>query len=500
MSLPTATALAGANSGRRHTVVVSDIHLSQAHPEDPSDPLWMRYRLREHHPDNDFAELLDHLLTRFEGDFIELVFNGDVFDFDAPWVKDGQSSDDEFPLDDAGCAEQMRRILADHEPFFRAVARVLLRGHRALFMSGNHDIELYWPGVRQVVRAELGRLVALEAEAMTAPLPVDLEQQVRFRAWFHVTEDRIYIEHGSQYDFLNNVRHAMIPLTRDERAIHPVMGKLAFKRTGARMGYFNPYFEDTFYMGVFDHLWHFLSAYAFSSRRHIARVWAKGALSTVFEILRERHNEPRYERARQAAHEETGASFEAIDKTHALALAPSEDTMLPIIRGLWVDRVALACLFMMTTLLFALFGGALTGLYTLGVCGLLFAVYEALTPKPELRDYDAAPPSVEKIFEIHDVRAICLGHTHRPSGKFREDGRFIGNSGAWCPAFEDKECTKPVLSGRPLLLLTSEGEAFGGGLHFFRDGKLVLDESSGRAVPEVPRVEGRAAAELPVRA
>ncbi len=78
--------------GRRHTVIVSDVHLSQAHPEDAADPLWMRYRKREFHPDTDFASLVDHLLAEHGNDAIELVFNGDVLDFDAPWVKDGTSS------------------------------------------------------------------------------------------------------------------------------------------------------------------------------------------------------------------------------------------------------------------------------------------------------------------------------------------------------------------------------------------------------------------------
>lgn len=463
---------------RRHTVVVSDIHLSQAHPPTPDDPEWMRYRTREFHPDRDFAALVDHLVARLGGDPIELVFNGDVFDFDAPWVKDGDSSSDEFEPDDAGCSAQMRRLLADHEPFFRAIARALADGHRALFMAGNHDIELYWPGVRAALREELTRLVADERPGV----PFDAQSQVRFRAWFHVSDDRLYFEHGSQYDFLNNVRHAMLPVTRDKGRIHPVMGKLAFKRTGARMGYMNPYFEDTFYMGVFDHVSHFLTRYAFSARRHIGRVWARGALSTIFEIWRERHDAHTYESARALAHAETGASLEAIDATHALAEPSAELTMIPIIRELWVDRVGLACVAAVVTMAVALLVGPLPGLATLALWVGLFFAYERFVPKPELRAYDAAPPRVEQLFAIHGVRAVCLGHTHRPYAKWLDD-KVLANSGTWCPAFQDLACTKPVLAERPCLVFTTEGDALHGGLHWWSEGVLRPDEAHCRPAP-----------------
>src|SRR5262249_26383875 len=105
----------------KRTIIFSDVHLSQAHPETDGDGLWMRYRRREFFLDREFATLVDHLLERFDGDAIELVFNGDLFDFDAPWVKDNKSSFDEFPLTDEGCAEHVKRIAADHGVWFDAV-------------------------------------------------------------------------------------------------------------------------------------------------------------------------------------------------------------------------------------------------------------------------------------------------------------------------------------------------------------------------------------------
>ncbi|MBX3222332.1 MAG: hypothetical protein KF795_17565 [Labilithrix sp.] len=476
---------------KRHTLVLSDVHLSQAHPFDPDDPLWMRYRRQEHHPDAEFAALVDHLLAVHGDDRIEIVFNGDVLDFDAPWVKDGVSSFDELPPTDGGCAEQARLILADHQPFFRAAAKALAAGHEVTFMSGNHDIELFWPGVRSAIRDELARLVAsLPAEDRRLDV-VDLDRTLRFRAWFHLTDDRIYFEHGSQYDIHNSVRHAAVPLTKKGDRIHPVLGKLAFRRTGSRMGYFNPYYEETFYMGLFGYLGHFARFYALS-RRHIARTWLFGSLSTIFEIWSHRHADERVEEGRAALRAELGVdiSDEAIDATHALRTPLAEETMIPVVRELWVDRVALAFFSLLAIAVTALLGGLVASAIAAAVIVGLFVVYELVTPKPDIRTYDSAPPTVLRLFDIHGVRAICMGHTHRPFARFTDKGLYA-NSGSWCPAFEDQQCTKPVLDGRPVLWLTTERlEATGeehlyGGLHWWRRGAFVADAEASRARPVV---------------
>src|SRR5437667_5429724 len=125
----------------------------------------MLYRTRSSHPDGEFGALVDRLLDEHDGDAIELVFNGDLLDFDAPWVKDGVASFDEFPLTDEGCGAQAERIAADHSKFFEAVARVAERGHRVVFLSGNHDLELCFPRVRSAI----SRAIAAHTTA-----PIDL--------------------------------------------------------------------------------------------------------------------------------------------------------------------------------------------------------------------------------------------------------------------------------------------------------------------------------------
>ncbi len=477
---------------KRHKLVLSDVHLTQAHPFDPADPMWMRYRRREHHPDAEFAALVDHLLDSEigEGDELEIVFNGDVFDFDHLWVKDGESTFEEFPPTDEGCTAQIRLILADHQPFFGAVAKALAAGHLVTFMSGNHDIELYWPGVRRAIREELERLVrALPPDARRAA--VDVERSVRFRAWFHITDDDIYFEHGSQYDIYNSVRHAAVPLTPAGDRIHPVLGKLAFRRLGARMGYFNPYYEETFYMGATGYIGHFLRFYAFSKTRHICREWLFGALATVAEIWKHRHHDERLPEGRVALRAELGrdVSDEAIDATHHLRTELAETTMVPVFRELWVDRIGFIFAGIVIVSLTALFAGLIPAAIVSAVLAALFVVYELVTPKPDIRTYDSAPPTVLNLFDIHRVRAICMGHTHRPFARFSEKGLYA-NSGSWCPAFHDQECTKPVLERRPVLWITTEGKELWGGLHWWKDGSFAPDPEASKPARRTEVDEG----------
>jgi UDP-2,3-diacylglucosamine pyrophosphatase LpxH len=449
---------------KRHTLVLSDVHLSQAHPEDASDPLWMRYRRREHHPDAEFAGLVEHLLATVGSDRIEVVFNGDVFDFDAPWVKDGTSSFDEFPPTDEGAAEQVRLILADHGAFFGAVAKLVEAGHEVTFLSGNHDLELYWPSVRRAIRDVIG-----------GPI-----ERVRFRAWFHLADSGIYFEHGSQYDLHNAVRHPAVPLTSGGDRLHPVLGKLAFRRTGSRMGYFNPYYEETFYMGLFGYLDHFRRFYA-TSRHRIGRTWLLGALRTAAEIWRYRHREERIDEGRAAVHAEVGeVTDEAIDATRALRTVLAEDTMLPVLRELWLDRAAFVVAGLAIFAIVALGWGIVNGAIALVAFVMAFVAYEVIVPKLDIRTYDSAPETVLSLFDIHRVRAICMGHTHRPFARFTEKGLYA-NSGSWCPAFEDQLCTKPVLARRPVLLLTTDDARLSGGLYWWHEGELTPDPEGTRA-------------------
>lgn len=80
----------------RHTLVISDVHLCEGVP---GDDLWMRWRQNPYFPDTEFAAVVDHLLggALDPDDRLNLVFNGDLFDFNAGRVIDGKALFEDLP-------------------------------------------------------------------------------------------------------------------------------------------------------------------------------------------------------------------------------------------------------------------------------------------------------------------------------------------------------------------------------------------------------------------
>src|SRR5262252_9536939 len=136
----------------RHTVVISDVHLCEI---ERSSGLWMRYRQRPFSPDGAIAEMLSDVLAEVEPGSLTLVLNGDVFDFDAPRVKDGRSVFVDEPRTPDRAVPHLDAILDDHPVFVAALARLIAERHRIVFVSGNHDVELTLPSVRERLRERL---------------------------------------------------------------------------------------------------------------------------------------------------------------------------------------------------------------------------------------------------------------------------------------------------------------------------------------------------------
>src|SRR6476659_5663592 len=67
----------------RFTAIISDLHLCEAEPIHPRFPLWKKYKTREFFFDKTFADFLRHIVNMAGGSEVELVLNGDIFDFDS---------------------------------------------------------------------------------------------------------------------------------------------------------------------------------------------------------------------------------------------------------------------------------------------------------------------------------------------------------------------------------------------------------------------------------
>jgi UDP-2,3-diacylglucosamine pyrophosphatase LpxH len=446
----------------RHTVAISDIHLCEL---ERSEGLWMRYRQAPYAPDRELVGMLDALRARVRGDALCLVLNGDVFDFDAPRVVEGESVFHDLPRTAEHALPALHGMLDDHAEIVAALGRVLADGHEIVFVTGNHDVQLTLPEVRAALA---DRLAAASGRPREEVLP-----RVLFRAWFHVTPDGIVLEHGHQYDAYCCYRTPMAPFGPDPREIQPTMGSLTTRNLASRLGYMNPHVEDSYMLSVPGYLAHWARYYLFS-RHSLAFAYVRGAARILTELVRRRFPGSRARRRDNvvAAARETHQPLKRVARHARLYATPAEDSLHRVLREFWVDRIALAAFCLaLGAVFFALARGPALAAAAIGPA--LFLTYELAVPKD---DFDALWGRVQrvarKVARAHKARAVVFGHTHRPEGVWA-DGIFYGNTGSWSPAYIDIECTRPLAPERPLIWLRSEGDKLEGGLVRWADGRFI---------------------------
>ncbi len=191
-------------------IVVSDLHLGRG--KNPESGRY--YRLEAFFYDDDFEQFCVWVIAEAERTKrgVRLVLNGDTFDLlriepDEPDY-DASQRERRFGavLTPQRAADVMQSILAGHHGFARGLARVLMAGHRVVLLPGNHDPEIQWKcvqdQVRDAVRAQ-ARELSDEATADRA------DELLRFEPWFYYEPERIWIEHGHQYDVENSFNYPL---------------------------------------------------------------------------------------------------------------------------------------------------------------------------------------------------------------------------------------------------------------------------------------------------
>ncbi|MFO7695837.1 MAG: hypothetical protein R6X16_01590 [Anaerolineae bacterium] len=179
-------------------IILSDLHIGAGGTSNP---------LEDFVHDETFIGLLDDLAREGDatGGEVEVILNGDAFEFwQVPALCDSETFDPgaRYPgrlyrgTTELACARRMRLIIAGHRTLFDALARFIQPGplRRTLtIIKGNHDLQLHWPGVQDVLREALHAMG--DRSSCLSFVPQTLMR------------DGLYVEHGNQYaDALS--RHA----------------------------------------------------------------------------------------------------------------------------------------------------------------------------------------------------------------------------------------------------------------------------------------------------
>jgi len=96
-------------------------------------------------------------------------------------------------------------IAKGHEKFFTALGNFVSEKNCISIITGNHDIELYWPKVQDAIKEEILKY--------TSGSKANIAKRIHFYPWFYYDKKyNTYIEHGNQYDSLNSFEYFLCPL------------------------------------------------------------------------------------------------------------------------------------------------------------------------------------------------------------------------------------------------------------------------------------------------
>jgi UDP-2,3-diacylglucosamine pyrophosphatase LpxH len=175
--------------GPKLKFVLSDLHLGAGHIDQNGNPL------EDFTADEGLANLLHDIWLESQRDQreVELIINGDFFEFLQVPAVDVYNPDTNYPSEaylDSSQEASIKRlniITQDHPEVFNALSdfiHVERPQRRITIIKGNHDVNLYWPGVKSRLREILG------ASGTRASLLLFADE--------FVSREKIYVEHGHQ--------------------------------------------------------------------------------------------------------------------------------------------------------------------------------------------------------------------------------------------------------------------------------------------------------------
>lgn len=432
----------------KYTAVISDLHLCEAEPVNPHFPLWKKFKTREFFFDDVFGDFLKEIEKKAEGNPVELILNGDIFDFDSvtslpvdppyriKWIEKKRGL---FPRPERS-EYKVERILHDHTEFFQHLAEFLKRGNKAVFVIGNHDTELHYPEVQKKILKVLH-------------LDTENPKSVRFCEWFYLSNQDTLIEHGNQYDPYCVCEDPVHPFSKgyNFKTMRLPFGNLACRYILNGLGFFNPHVESNFIMTVPQYL-SFFWRYMVRAQPLIMWTWIWSALLTIHMALRDRLILPmrdplKFEdRIEEIAHR-SNASPRAVRELRELFSDPASKNPFMMARELWLDRallivfsflVAFQLMILINQVYQVSFYWAFIPLFLLFPFFLFYSqsIQSMVSGYKEPDDIILATASrITKTFRV------VYGHTHIVRHEMIGAVEHL-NSGCWSPAFTDVECTQ----------------------------------------------------------
>jgi UDP-2,3-diacylglucosamine pyrophosphatase LpxH len=445
-------------------VVVSDLHLGEG-----KHPMLRRYSPTEDFfRDRSFSRFLEKLAVRYKDDpgRLRLVFNGDTFDFltvtAVPSEEEAaergikvSAAERKFGLNptEEKSVYKLDIIHRGHYRFFVALARFVAAGFQVEIIRGNHDIELFFPSVRQRVLEHL-------AACSHGPDMETAKRLVRFHDWFYFEPGRVFIEHGNQYDTTNSVRYPLHPVHStkglfspgEEEVIDYPLGSIFVRYYYNRVRRLDPY---TPRLLTFDQYLYFVRRYNLFDIWRVYRdhyphfIAALGPATPAGSSGFTQEDDLRQEEDFRAAEREEpyGRLYRVLSTlknvpASASKLAVIKEMGSPVLRRtLWMTVFAFGALSVWLMLLqlidqvpWATANAILTSFFLFLTMAGAFTAWLQLDRRlrrrgaGEASDYRRA---AERVSSAVGAPLVLMGHTHVVDFQRFNNGCMYGNSGTW---------------------------------------------------------------------
>lgn len=434
-----------------YTAIVSDLHLTEAEPFDPQKPFWKRYKSRDFFFDDDFSHFLLHLNQKTGGVPVELILNGDIFDFDAVMTLPAEPYFHVSWLEKkAGLFARPERakfkmefIIKEHPVFFEAIRDFILRGNKVILIIGNHDIELHFQEVQQALIKKLD-------------LPHFLKEQFVISPWFYVSNSDTLIEHGNQYDPYCVFENPVNPFVYGQnfKSLLLPFGDMTCRYMVNGMGYFNPHVDSNYIMDLKGYIKFFLR-YVVKTQPLLMLTWFWRSLTTLILVLYERfflHSQPMghgLEARVQHIARVSQVTPSQVYQMRESSVQPATRNPVLLLQELWLDRaflflVGLAVIFQVFLLIKQVVD--ISFLWAI-LPILLLAPFFVFYSKSVISQVSAYKEPNDTLLlnaaKINGVQRIVHGHIHEIRHEMRGAIEYL-NSGTWSPAFTDVECREKI--------------------------------------------------------
>jgi UDP-2,3-diacylglucosamine pyrophosphatase LpxH len=435
-----------------YTAIISDLHLTD--PEPPRHktksrhPLWKKFKTKEFYIDESLVQFIDHIQKKANGHKVELILNGDIFDFDSVmslpskpiyktnWLETRRGL---FPRQEKSLFK-IQIILEEHKPFVEALRAFVKNGHKLVIIPGNHDVEVHF----QEIQAEIRK---------TLDLTEDEQTRVVFPSWFYISNKDTLIEHGNQQDPYCICENPLNPFLLDynELSVRLPFGNVACRYMMNGLGLFNPHVEKNYIMSVPEYI-RFFFKYLLLAQPFIIWTWLWGSVATLWHVTVDRFATPykgstSQEELVNKAAVHSQATPSVVRQLQELFVIPAVNNPILIAKELWLDRLFLI-VFMFFVFYFAVstlndyLGISLFWVFLPLALFLPFFLFYARSVTSLVSEYkEPSEALLSKQAEIAQVKRVIYGHTHIPRHEYYGFVEHL-NSGTWSPAFTNVECTE----------------------------------------------------------